>query len=132
MPRGWTSRTSRCAVAAVVLSCGGSSTDQPVSGAERKAPSVLRDSLVLAVTSAGTEVWFTLVRRAQHSDGTSCIERGLEIRRQEKRIQVPLLYTAETPTLLNDSTMQARLWTNCVPGDIYHVDLRTGRPLRRS
>jgi hypothetical protein len=88
------------------------------------------DSLVLA-TGAGVEVWYGLSRSARGPDGSPCVERGLEIRRGERRIQVPLLYTGETPTLLNDSTMRAVLWTNCRPGDVYVVDLTNGRPVRR-
>ena len=87
------------------------------------------DSLVLA-TGTGVEVWYGLARSARGPDGSPCLERGLEIRRGERRIQVPLLYTGETPTLLNDSTMRAVLWTNCRPGDVYVVDLTNGRPVR--
>jgi hypothetical protein len=87
------------------------------------------DSLVFS-GAHGVEVWFTLARSATAADGRSCEERGIEIRRGGTRIAVPLLYTAEPPELLNDSTMRARLWTNCKPGDVYLVDLRTGRPVR--
>jgi hypothetical protein len=58
------------------------------------------------------------------------MERGLEIRRGGTRVRVPLLYTGESPTLLDDTTMRAVLWTNCKPLEKYRVDLRTGRPLR--
>jgi hypothetical protein len=88
------------------------------------------DSLVLA-TGTGVEVWYGLARPARGPDGSPCLERGLEIRRGERRIQVPLLYTGETPTLLNDSTMRAVLWTNCRPGNVYVVDLTNGRPVRQ-
>jgi hypothetical protein len=88
------------------------------------------DSLVLA-TSTGVEVWYRLARSARKPDGSPCIERGLELRRGQRRIQVPLLYTGETPTLLNDSTMRAVLWTNCRPGNVYLVDLTSGRPVRQ-
>ena len=74
-------------------------------------------------------MWFTLARPDTGRDGRHCQERGLEIRRAGTRIAVPLLYTGEPPELLNDSTMRARLWTNCMPGDAYLVDLRTGRPV---
>jgi hypothetical protein len=84
----------------------------------------------LAVARGGVEVWFTLARTAQGSDGEPCLERGLEIRQAGRRIPVPLLYTAETPTLLNDTTMRGILWTQCKPLDSYLVDLRTGRPVR--
>ncbi len=88
------------------------------------------DSLVLA-TSTGVEVWYSLARSARAPDGSPCIERGLEIRRGQRRSQVPLLYTGETPSLLNDSTMRAVLWTNCRPGNAYLVDLTSGRPVRQ-
>lgn len=79
----------------------------------------------------GVEVWFTLARSAKGLDGRPCQERGIEIRRAGTRIAVPLLYTGEPPELQNDSTVRARLWTNCRPGDAYLVDLRTGRPVRQ-
>jgi hypothetical protein len=88
-----------------------------------------QDSLV-TVTKAGEEVWFTLARPGRAADGTTCVERGLEIRARGKRISVPLLYTREAPVSLNDSTIRAQLWNNCVPGDAYRVNLRTGRPVR--
>jgi hypothetical protein len=87
------------------------------------------DSLAIS-GSSGLQIWFTLARPAKAADGAACVERGLEIRREGKRIQVPLLYTGETPMLLNDSTMRAMLWTNCRPVDAYLVDLRSGRPTR--
>jgi hypothetical protein len=88
------------------------------------------DSLVLA-TSRGVEVWYSFARASRAADGSPCLERGLEIRRDGRRMQVPLLYTGEAPTLLNDSTMRAILWTNCRPGSVYLVDLRNGRPVRQ-
>jgi hypothetical protein len=87
----------------------------------------------LATTApAGVEIWFTLSRPARSSRGRSCLERGLEIRREGRRLPVPLLYTGEAPTLLNDSTMRAILWTHCRPVTPYRVDLRTGRPVREA
>jgi hypothetical protein len=84
------------------------------------------DSLILT-TRQGVEIWYSLSRSSRGVTG-ECIERGLQIRRGGQRIQVPLLYTGETPTLLNDSTMRAALWTNCRPGVTYWVDLASGRP----
>jgi hypothetical protein len=85
----------------------------------------------LAVSDGeGVEIWFTLARTGRGSDGKPCLERGLEIRQAGSRVPVPLLYTGETPTLLNDTTMRAVLWTHCKPLDPYLVDLRTGRPVR--
>ena len=108
--------------------------NRPDSGpGSREAAASTSDSL--AVTGPdGLQVWFTLVRSAHSAGGTRCTERGLEIRRGSRRIQVPLLYTGEAPILLNDSTMRAILWTNCRPVTPYLVDLRTGQPVpeRRS
>jgi len=80
----------------------------------------------------GVEIWFTLSRPARSSGGQCCLERGLEIRREGRRLPVPLLYTGEAPTVLNDSTMRAILWTHCRPVSPYRVDLRTGRPVREA
>lgn len=87
------------------------------------------DSLVLT-NGAGVEIWFTLAREANGADGAACVERGLEIRRANSRVNVPLLYTGTAPVLLNDSTMRAILWTHCTPGDAYLVNLRSGHPVR--
>jgi hypothetical protein len=87
------------------------------------------DSLTLT-SATGTQVWFTLAREATGADHQRCVERGLEIRDGRKRVKVPLLYTGAAPTLLDDSTMRAVLWTHCQPGDTYRVNLRTGQPVR--
>jgi hypothetical protein len=92
-------------------------------------PGRLTDSLALT-SGRGTEVWFTIAREATGANHERCIERGLEIRDGAKRVKVPLLYTAAVPTLLDDSTMRAVLWTHCQPGDAYRVNLRTGQPVR--
>jgi hypothetical protein len=86
------------------------------------------DSLV-ATAPGGAEVWFTLARR-DSADGRHCIDRAIEIRRGGTRVPVPLLYTGESPEILNDTTLRARLSSGCRPGDAYLVDLRTGRPVR--
>jgi hypothetical protein len=95
---------------------------------EARAPAPA-DSLV-ATAPGGVEVWFTLAREGVAADGTRCIDRAIEIRRGGSRVQVPLLYTGTAPELVNDSTMRARLSNQCVPGDAYLVDLRSGRPVR--
>ena len=87
----------------------------------------LPDTLLFRMAS-GTEVWWTLARESADSSGTRCVERGLEIRRGRDTVAVPLLYSAEPPQQLNDTTLRARLWTSCAPGRVYHVDLRTGQP----
>jgi hypothetical protein len=85
---------------------------------------------LVATSSGGTNIWFTLARSATGPDGSRCVERGIEIRRGAIRLKVPLLYTGSAPVLLNDSTMRAVLWTHCTPGDAYLVDLQTGQPVR--
>src|SRR5512147_140138 len=87
------------------------------------------DTLVLS-TRRGVEVWFTDSRTAKDSTGQGCVERVMQIRREGKRIAVPLLYTGSTPRLINDSTIEAPIWLNCRPGNVYQVDLTTGRPVR--
>jgi hypothetical protein len=107
--------------------------ERPRTGTEavtsKAATPVAADSLV-ATGEDGLEVWFTLTRVGQASNGTSCLERGLEIRRGGTRTQVPLLYTGVAPLLLNDSTMRAELWNHCRAVATYVVDLRSGRPVR--
>jgi hypothetical protein len=120
----------RCCVVLVLLGgCGGMEQDVHERPAGAGASSQPGDSLAL-VSGSGSEVWFTLSRTGRAPDGTTCVERGLEIRAGEKRMPVPLLYTQQAPVLLNDSSIRAVLWTNCKPGDTYLVDLRTGRPVR--
>lgn len=79
----------------------------------------------------GAEVWFGDARASRDSTGAACVERTLEIRSAGARRIVPLLYTLDTPTVLDDSTIRARLFTDCRPGPAYRVDLRTGLPVRK-
>ena len=95
-------------------------------GTEPVAPA---DSLV-GTAPGGTEIWFTLTREGRAADGTKCTDRAIEIRRGDKRVPVPLLYTRTAPEIVNDTTLRARLSDHCAPGDTYLVDLRTGRPVR--
>lgn len=104
----------------------GASSGNAGAGAHRD---VIEDSLV-GTAPGGVEIWFTLAREATAADGTRCTDRTMEIRRDGKRIPVPLLYTGTAPEIVNDSTMRARLSDRCVPGDAYLVDLRTGLPVR--
>ena len=110
---------------ALVAACG--AEERPRS--QDTATSSVPDSLV-ATGKDGLQVWFTLTRVGLAPDGTSCVERGLEIRRRDTRIQVPLLYTGAAPVLLDQSTMRAELWNHCQPVGTYLVDLRSGRPVR--
>jgi hypothetical protein len=112
-----------------LLACGCQRTPRPAAEADRGEAPAPDDSLV-ASNARGFEVWFTLARTAKAPDGRQCIERGLEIRHGGTRVQVPLLYTGQTPVLLDDSTMRAVLWNHCGPVDSYLVDIRSGRPVR--
>jgi hypothetical protein len=76
------------------------------------------------------EFWFTLSRTASDSMGTTCVERGLEIRTDSSRRLVPLLYTREAPMPESDSTALIHLSNACAPGDLYRINLRTAQPVR--
>jgi len=119
-------RRAAIGAAAALAGC----TERPPDRAaapERAAESQPADRLVL--TAPGDfEIWYTLARSGQADDGTSCVDRTLEIRRDTTRIRVPLLYTGSAPELVNDSTIRARLSDRCRPGKAYLVNLRTGRP----
>jgi hypothetical protein len=85
----------------------------------------------LALTApGGIEVWFTGTRPAADSAGTACTERVMEIRRDGRRIAIPLLYTGQAPRLVNDSTLEVPIWLHCRPGNVYRVSLTTGQPVR--
>jgi len=122
------------AMLALVAGCGRerASPDAPPppdTGAASVAFPVLPDSLVLT-TPGGDSVWYTGARAATDSLGAACVERGLVIVRGGARTLVPLLMTGGAPTLLNDTTIRARLWRDCRPGDSYDVNVRTGTPSR--
>jgi hypothetical protein len=118
-----------CVAVALILgwswACG---REQQLRDSPQRTAAEPADSLVLRTNQV--EVWYTLARPSTGADGTSCVERALEIRRGSKRVPVPLLYTGEPPTLINDSTLRATLWTDCRPAEVYRVDLRNGRPVR--
>lgn len=120
-------RSVAAALAALLLGCAGEA-DRPArpASAEGTAPA---DSLVLTAPG-GVQVWYTLSRAGVAVNGERCVDRTLEIRRGDTRVQVPLLYTGSPPELVNDSTLRARLSSACLPGDSYLVDLRSGRPVR--
>ena len=119
-----------CGVLAPTLACNTRGADSPEQGAAEVARAPAPADSLVATAPGGVEVWFTLSREGKAADGTACTDRTMEIRRGGTRIQVPLLYTATAPELVNDSTIRARLSKLCVPGDAYLVDLRTGRPVR--
>jgi hypothetical protein len=108
--------------------CGGRPPVPPAADSVARAPRPA-DSLVLT-TPGGVEVWFTDARTARDSAGRECVERVMQIRRAGQKLAVPLLYTGSIPRLVNDSTIEAPIWLNCRPGNVYRVDLGTGRPVR--
>jgi hypothetical protein len=101
----------------------------PASAPSNAAAPVPSDSLLWR-TTRGVELWLTLAREGRDTAGATCVERGLEIRDGARRTPVPLLYTRDLPRLVNESTASARLWTHCLPGAEYRIDLRTGQPVR--
>lgn len=114
---------------ALVAGCGDKGTAREAEtprAARVEAPS---PELALNVSDTVT-VWFTNARADTTADGTACLERVMEIRERSRVVPVPLLYTGETPTLTNDSTIQVHIWRHCVPADLYRVHLRTGQPTR--
>jgi hypothetical protein len=119
-----------CGVLAQTIACKTQNADRPEKGSAEVAQAAApADSLVLTAPG-GVEVWFTLSRVGKTAEGTPCTDRTMEIRRGSTRVPVPLLYTGTAPELVNDSTIRARLSNQCVPGDAYLVDLRSGRPVR--
>jgi hypothetical protein len=117
-----------CVMLAQTIACKTRGAEVDQGAADAAQPPTAADSLV-ATAPGGVEIWFTLSREGKAADGTRCIDRAIEIRRGGTRIQVPLLYTGTAPELVNDSTIRARLSNQCVPGDVYLVDLRSGRPV---
>jgi len=119
-----------CGMLAPTVACDTRGADTPEQGGAEVAQAPAPADSLVATAPGGVEVWFTLSREGKAADGTTCTDRTMEIRRGGTRVQVPLLYTATAPELVNDSTIRARLSNRCVPGDAYLVDLRTGHPVR--
>lgn len=118
-----------CAALLLITACGEKPRSAAVADSIPAAPPKPGPEQVLTAPN-GVEIWFTDSRTARDSAGASCIERVMQIRRDGKQIAVPLLYTGAKPTLVNDSTIEAAIWLNCRPGNVYHVNLRTGYPNR--
>lgn len=123
------------ALLACLAGCGsGRETPPPADAATDSTPAVdpfpdLPDSLALTAPD-GTRVLFSGARVGTDSLGGNCVERGLVLERDGTRKIVPLLMTGAAPTVVNDSTIQARIWLNCRPGNTYQVNLRTATPTR--
>ena len=110
-----------------LVCCGARGEPAPGMPPAAEAAVEVADSLILSAPG-GVSVWLAEGRRGTDSAGAICLERTLEIRRDTQRIKVPLLYTISAPRLVDDSTLRAALARNCRPGDVYLVNLRSGRP----
>jgi len=126
-------RLPELVITGLVAACGGERGARPpavpAAPGASSAAAEPTDSLLLR-TPSGTELWFALAREERDSAGTPCLERTLEIRSGARRLPVPLLYTRDVPRLVNDSTVSARIWNRCAPGDEYSINLGTGQPVR--
>ncbi len=111
-----------------VCGCRGSGPGRPEETAAVVQVQPPADSLVLQV--GAIEVWFTDAREERSATGESCLERALEIREGAERRQVPLLYSREAPTPIDDTTMRAVLYRRCEPAAAYRVDYATASPRR--
>jgi hypothetical protein len=129
-------RAAALAAGVALAACTGGAdaqrTSQPADLAQSPAAQLPRslelpDSLLFRLESGG-EVWWTIARESADSAGSTCVERGLEVRRDATRVGVPLLYSADVPEVVDDTTIQVRLWTDCVPGRMYRVNVLTGQP----
>ena len=129
MKRPVWSRIGWMGMGVLALGCARGEPAPGVPPAAPSAPVEMKDSLVLSAPG-GVTIWMTEGRPATDSKGATCIERSLEIRRDSNKVRVPLLYTVSAPTLKDDSTLRAELAKNCHPGDVYHVNLRTGQPTK--
>lgn len=114
-----------------LMACGGSERHADAEPAEEEGmvSSGSSDSLALR-TPGDQEIWFVGSRPAADSAGTVCVERTMQIREGDRKINIPLLYTGSAPRLVNDSTIEAAIWLHCRPGNLYQVNLRTGQPVR--
>lgn len=79
--------------------------------------------------SDGTEVWLTVGRVGQGPNGTTCLERGVQLRKGPLKMPVPLMYTSKLPVVVNGKLV-ASLSTNCVSGDDYSIDPKTAQPTK--
>lgn len=118
-----------CLLALLVLAGGCGTREKQEEAVSDVAAAWSSDSLALTAPD-GTEIWFRGARPAADTNGITCVERSMEIRRGGQHIAIPLLYTGSLPRLVNDSTIEAAIWLNCRPGNVYQVNLRTGQPTR--
>lgn len=115
--------------AALLIACGPPPPpDEVPAGADSAEAVRAPDDSLAFRTAGGIEIWFVSGRTARDAAGGECLERSLEIRDSTGRRGVPLLYTLEPPAALDDTSIQARIYNRCEPGERYRVSLRTGRP----
>ncbi|HEU5218047.1 MAG TPA: hypothetical protein VFU23_05275 [Gemmatimonadales bacterium] len=125
-----TLRRSGAMIALVLAACGARGEPAPGSLPEAdQGPPQMADTLVLSLPG-GAAVWLAEGRRARDSAGTPCVERSVEIRRDSVKLKVPLLFTGSIPTMLDDTTIRAELFSNCRPSGVYKVGVRDGLPHR--
>ena len=116
-----------------LVACGDASRRDPPAVRDTTVAAPSPDSLVLTLADS-TSVWFVAGREDTSSAGEVCTERLLELRRGDRRLPVPLLYTLGSPKAINDSTLRAALYRHCEVQAWYLVDTRSGlpRPARES
>jgi hypothetical protein len=117
-------------LAAVIAGCGARGEPPPTTLPPVDAGTVqLPDSLVLTLPGGNT-IWLTEGRRSADSTGKECVERSIEVRRESYRLKVPLLYTLDLPTPLDDTSFKAELYRGCLRMDSYRVLVRDGMPYK--
>lgn len=87
------------------------------------------DSLVLTLPDS-TEVWLVKGREGIAADGSTCVERGVQLRKGARRDLVPLLYTRSAPEWV-DGKLLATLSNRCADVATYTIDATTAQPTRR-
>jgi hypothetical protein len=88
------------------------------------------DSLVLTLPDS-TQVWLVKGREGVAADGSTCVERGVQlVRKGGRRDLVPLLYTRTAPVLV-DGKLLATLSNRCADVATYTIDATTAQPTRR-
>ncbi len=84
--------------------------------------------MVLRMTD-GAEIWLAAGRPDTSAAGELCTERLFEVRREGRRILVPLLYSMGAPEIIGDTVVRAALYRHCAPSAWYLVSTRTGQPV---
>lgn len=126
----WLRALLSCSTPVVVAGCGARGEPPPTTLPPVDAGTVqLPDSLVLTLPGGAT-VWLAEGRKSADSTGKECVERSIEVRRDSYRLKVPLLYTLDLPTVLDDTSFRAELSRGCTRMDSYRVNVRDGMPYK--